>query len=115
MNWASLAAVPGIRVTHLKKAAAYYESKIGFSIDSGGEGGGTMGLSRGHSSMYLTNDAFREHYRNAGLVLVWLNLDSKEQVNVLYGLWSTSKAKIVSPPESKLWGLHEFTVADLDG
>jgi uncharacterized glyoxalase superfamily protein PhnB len=65
--------------------------------------------------MFLTDDAFREHHFNAGPVLVWLNLDSKEQVNELYGLWSASQAKIVSPPESKPWGLHEFTVADLDG
>jgi hypothetical protein len=27
----------------------------------------------------------------------------------------TAKAKIVSQPESKPWGLHEFTVEDLDG
>ena len=65
--------------------------------------------------MFLTNVAFREHYRNAGPVLVWLNLDSKEQVNELYELWSASQATIVSPPASKPWGLHEFTVADPDG
>jgi len=36
-------------------------------------------------------------------------------VNELYDLWSGSQAKIVSQPESKPWGLHEFTVEDLDG
>ncbi|MCI0692316.1 hypothetical protein L0337_09975 [candidate division KSB1 bacterium] len=65
--------------------------------------------------MFLTNGAFREQYRNGGPVLVWLNLDSQEGVNELYALWSASQAKIVSPPESKPWGLYEFTVADLDG
>lgn len=64
--------------------------------------------------MFLTNRAFREQYGNAGPVLIWLNLNSKEEVNELYELWSGSRAKIVSQPESK-WGLHEFTVADLDG
>lgn len=65
--------------------------------------------------MFLTNEAFRTHYRNVGPALVWLNLDSKEQVNALYALWVSGQAKIVSPPESKPWGLHEFTAADLDG
>ena len=107
--------VPEIPVSDLKKAVAYYASNLGFSIDWCGEGGGIAGISKGHCSMFLTDDAFREQYRNAGPVLVWLNLDSKEQVNKLYGLWSASQAKIVSPPESKPWGLHEFTAADLDG
>ena len=65
--------------------------------------------------MFLTNGAFREQYGNAGPVTIWLNLDSKEEVDELYELWSASQTKIVSPPESKPWGLHEFTVADLDG
>ncbi len=107
-------AVPEIPVSDVDKAAAYYESNLGFSIDWGGENGGIAGISKGRCRMFLTNVAFREHYRNTGPVLVWLNLDSKEQVNQLYEIWSASQAKIVSPPESKSWGLHEFTVADLD-
>ena len=109
------AAVPEIPVSDMKKAAAYYESVLGFSIDWRGEDGGIAGISKGNCRMFLTDDVFRKHYRNAGPVLVWLNLDSKEQVNELYGQWSASQAKIVSTPESKPWGLHEFTVADLDG
>ena len=107
-------AVPEIPVSDIKNAAAYYESNLGFSIDWGGEDGGIAGISRGHCRMFLTNGAFREQYGNAGPVMVWLNLDSKEDVNELYKLWSASRTKIVSPPESKPWGLHEFTVADLD-
>lgn len=108
-------AVPEIPVSDINKAVAYYESNLGFSIDWGGEDGGIAGISRGHCRMFLTNDAFREQYCNVGPVMVWLNLDSKEEVNELYKLWSASQTKIVSPPESKPWGLHEFTVADLDG
>ena len=115
MNLEFPGAVPEIPVSDLKKAAVYYESNLGFSIDWGGESGGIAGLSKGHCRMFLTDDTFREQYRNGGPVLVWLNLDSKEQVNELYNLWSASQAKIVSLPESKPWGLHEFTVADLDG
>ena len=65
--------------------------------------------------MFLTNRAFREEYGNAPPVLVWLNLNSKQEVDDLCETWSRSEARIVSPPESKPWNLHEFTVADLDG
>ena len=108
-------AVPEIPVSDLQKALAYYENNLGFTIDWGGEDGGIAGISKGQCRMFLTDAAFRAHYHNAGPVLVWLNLDSKEQVNELYRLWNASQAKIVSPPESKPWGLHEFTVADPDG
>jgi hypothetical protein len=47
-------------------------------------------------------------------VMIWLNLNSKEEVNELYELWNTSQAIIISTPESKPWNLHEFTASDLD-
>jgi len=115
MNAAFPGAVPEIPVSDLKKAIAYYERNLGFSIDWGREDGNIAGISKGHCRMFLTDGAFREHYGNAAPVMVWLNLDSKEQVDELFALWSASQAKIVSPPASKPWGLHEFTVADLDG
>jgi len=108
-------AVPEIPVSDLKRAAAYYESNLGFTIDWVVEDIGIAGISKGHCRMFLTDETFRARYRNAGPVLVWLNLDSIEQVNELYRLWNVSQAKIVSPPESKPWGLHEFTAADPDG
>jgi len=108
-------AVPEIPVTDMNKATAYYESKLGFNIDWGGAEAGIAGISKGHCRMFLTNRDFREQYGNAAPILIWLNLDSKEEVNELYELWSVSQAKIISPPEPMPWGLHEFTVADLDG
>lgn len=108
-------AVPEIPVKDVDKAAAYYENKLGFTLDWGGEEGGIAGVSKGHCRMFLTNDAFREHYGNSAPVLIWLNLDSKEEVDDLYEIWKTSQADIVSTPESKPWGLREFTIADLDG
>jgi predicted lactoylglutathione lyase len=108
-------AVPEIPVSNLKKACAYYKDSLGFTIDWGDESGGIMGISKGQCRMFLTDNDFRERYRNAGPVLVWLNLDSREQVDELHKLWSANQAKIVSAPESKSWGLHEFTAADLDG
>ena len=65
--------------------------------------------------MFLANSGSRKEYGNVGPVLIWLNLESKEEVDDLYRLWSIRKAKLISAPKSKPWGLHEFTAADLDG
>jgi hypothetical protein len=65
--------------------------------------------------MFLANQKFRKAYGNVGPTLSWLNLESKEEVDELYRVWSASEAKLMSVPESKPWGLHEFTAADLDG
>ena len=108
------AAVPEIPVSDVDKAAAYYQNQLGFSKDWGSEEGGIAGISRGSCRMFLTNPAFREPYGNSAPVLVWLNLNSKQEVDDLYETWSRSEARIVSRPESKPWKLHEFTVADLD-
>jgi hypothetical protein len=65
--------------------------------------------------MFLANQEFRKEYGNLGPILIWLNLSSKEEVDDLYRVWSDSNARLISAPESKPWGLHEFTAADLDG
>jgi uncharacterized glyoxalase superfamily protein PhnB len=65
--------------------------------------------------MFLTNQPFRQHYGNAGPVVVWLNLNNKQQVDELYDRWRDAGAKILAKPEDKPWHLREFTVADLDG
>jgi uncharacterized glyoxalase superfamily protein PhnB len=109
-------AIPEVPVSDMSAALEYYERRLGFTIDWGDEGdGGIAGISKGNCRMFLTNAAFREHYGNAGPVLIWLNLDGKEEVDALHRLWSESGAKIVAPPQSKPWGLHEFTAADRDG
>jgi predicted lactoylglutathione lyase len=107
--------VPEIPVSDINKATAYYETSLGFKTDWGGAEGGIAGISNGHCRMFLTDTAFRKQYRNDAPVLIWLNLNSKEEVDELHRAWSASEAKIVAKPESKPWKLHEFTVADLDG
>ena len=109
------AAVPEIPVSDMNEALNYYESKLGFSIDWGGDDGGIAGISRGECRMFLTDRSFRQHHGNAAPVVIWLNLDSKEDVDKLYETWNASTARIISPPESKPWKLHEFTLSDLDG
>lgn len=100
-------AVPERPVKDVDKAAAYY--------DWGKDAGGIAGISRGNCRMFLTNGAFREHRGNSAPVLIWLNLNSKDEGNELFELWKESEAIVVSLPESKPWRPHEFTVADLDG
>lgn len=109
------AAVPEIPVTDMNAALDYYERKLGFSIDWGGAGGGIAGISKGDCRMFLTDRDFRAHHGNAPPVMIWLNLNSKEEVNELYEIWKASEAIIISVPESKPWKLHEFTASDLDG
>jgi uncharacterized glyoxalase superfamily protein PhnB len=108
-------AVPEIPVKDIKEAAAYYERNLGFTLEWGGEELGLAGISNGNCRMFLANSEYRKQYGNVGPVLTWLNLESKEEVDDLYRLWTTRKAKLISAPESKPWGLHEFTAADPDG
>jgi predicted lactoylglutathione lyase len=116
MNAEFPSAVPEIPVDDVDQAAAYYVRSLGFKLDWGAEdGGGISGISKGHCRIFLTGRRFRERYRNPGPVVVWINLNSKEEVDELHEVWRESDAKIVYPPESKSWKLHEFTAADLDG
>ena len=108
-------AVPEIPVTDLNNATAYYQNNLGFDLDWSVDELGLAGLSKGNCRMFLANDQFRKGYGNVGPTLTWLNLGSKDEVDELYRSWSASDAKLMSAPESKPWGLHEFTAADLDG
>jgi predicted lactoylglutathione lyase len=108
-------AVPEIPVSDINEAAAYYENQLGFTLDWSDEELGLAGISKGNCRMFLANADYRKGYGNAGPVLIWLNLDSKENVDDLYRQWSESETKLISAPASKPWGLHEFTAADPDG
>ena len=109
------AAVPEIPVTDMDQALDYYVSKLGFNIDWGGADGGIAGISKGQCRIFLTDSDFRKQHGNAPPVTIWLNLSGKEEVDELYEMWNASEARIISPPESKPWKLHEFTASDLDG
>ena len=47
--------------------------------------------------------------------MVWLNLDSKQEVDELYRRWQAAGAKVLAEPEDKPWNLREFRVPDLEG
>jgi predicted lactoylglutathione lyase len=109
-------AVPEIPVSNVETAAEYYVKALGFQFDWGNDQGGIGGISQGECRLFLTNASFRESYGNSGPPLVvWLNLDSKSEVDELFERWRDAGAKILSKPEDKPWHLREFRVADLDG
>lgn len=109
------APVPEIPVSDMNAALDYYHHKLGFDMDFGGAAGGIAGISKGQCRLFLTDRDFRAFHGNAPPVLIWINLDSKDAVDELYESWSAAGARTISPPASKPWKLHEFTVADLDG
>ena len=108
-------AIPEIPVSDVEKAARYYADVLGFRLDWGDDEGGIGGISQGECRMFLTNARFREEYANAGPVVIWLNLDSKQEVDALYERWRAAGARILAEPEDKPWHLREFRVGDADG
>ena len=124
-NWGNLEnmlshfpkAVPEIPVSNIDKAAEYYVNALGFQFDWGNDAGGIASISRGECRMFLTNARFRQHNGNEGpgRVVIWLNLESKREVDELYQSWRDAGVKIVAEPEDQAWNLREFKVADLDG
>jgi uncharacterized glyoxalase superfamily protein PhnB len=107
--------VPEIPVSDIDAAVDYYRRCLGFSLDWSDEELGLAGISKGNARMFLANREFRKAYGNTGPTMIWLNLDAREEVDELYRVWSKNGAKLVSAPEDKPWGPHEFTAADPDG
>ena len=108
-------AVPEIPVSNVEKATAYYCDVLGFQLDWGGEAGGIAGISQGDCRVFLTNAPFRDYYGTSGPVMIWLNLNSRGDVDGLYARWRAAGARIVAEPQDKPWFLREFRVADPDG
>jgi len=115
MNSEFPSAVPEIPVRDLAAAAAYYQDCLGFTLDWRDERLGLAGISKGNCRIFLAAEQYRTARDTAGPTSTWLNLESREAVDDLYRVWSAGNARLISAPQSKSWGLHEFTAADLDG
>ena len=74
--------------------------------------GGIAQISRGESKIFLTNPPFRSMHGNAGTVLIWFNVNSKQEVSRLHEEWTRRGAKILSELVEKPWLLFEFTAGD---
>ena len=108
-------AVPEIPVSNIAAALTYYQDCLGFQADWGDDTGGIAQISRGESRIFLTNPPFRSMHGNAGTVLIWFNVNSKQEVSQLHEEWTGRGAKILSAPVEKPWLLFEFTAGDPDG
>lgn len=96
-------------------ASAYYCDVLGFAVDWLDTGIGLAGVSREHCRLFLAGPAFRDAGSSVAPASTWLNMSSTDDVDALHGAWKSTGAILLSGPESKPWGLREFTVADLDG
>ena len=108
-------AVPEIPVSDITAATAYYRDNLSFSPDWVAADIALAGISRDNCRLFLAGPKFRKERGNVGPVLTWLNLSSKAEVDDLHHAWRATNAILLSAPESKSWGLHEFTAADPDG
>jgi catechol 2,3-dioxygenase-like lactoylglutathione lyase family enzyme len=108
-------AVPEIPVSDVVVASEYYRVKLGFSVDWLAADIALAGISRGQCRLFLAGPTFREASGNASPASTWLNLDSIAEVDDLHSAWRSNDAILLSDPEAKPWGLHEFTAADPDG
>jgi predicted lactoylglutathione lyase len=109
------AAVPEIPVSDVVAATEYYRDRLSFTVDWLATDIALAGISRDQCRLFLAGPTFREGCGNSSPVLTWLNLNSKAEVDDLHRAWRSTKAILLSAPESKSWGLHEFTAADPDG
>jgi predicted lactoylglutathione lyase len=108
-------AVPEIPVSDITAATTYYRDNLSFSLDWLAADIALAGISRDNCRLFLAGPPFRKERGNVSPVLTWLNLSSKGEVDDLYQAWRVTNATLLSAPESKSWGLHEFTAADPDG
>ena len=108
-------AVPEIPVSDVSAATEYYRDMLGFTVDWFEAEIALAGVSRDQCRLFLAGPSFREECGNVSPVMIWLNLSSKKEVDDLHRAWHTTNAILLSDPNSKPWGLHEFTGADPDG
>ena len=108
-------AVPEIPVSDIASAAKYYRDNLSFGLDWVEADIALAGISRDNCRLFLAGPAFRKERGDVSPVLIWLNLSSKAAVDDLHQAWRATNAILLSAPESKPWGLHEFTATDPDG
>jgi predicted lactoylglutathione lyase len=105
--------VPDFPVSDIQASSAFYETKMGFSVDWTYEDA-LAGISKDATRIFLRRKTEQEEERGYN-VLVWLNLDSPLEVEQLFEEWKRSGVPIVDDLETKPWNLREFTARDPDG
>lgn len=102
--------IPQIPVSDLGWAIAFYQSRLGFTLDWKYEDS-IAGISLDDTRLFL------DQVTNGPLhpVRVWLNLDSVAEVDALCADWRNAGVLLTSMPEQKPWGIYEFIAEDCDG
>ena len=95
-------------------ATEYYRDHLGFGIDWIEMEIALAGISRAQCWLFLAGPAFRGERNSPSHVSIWLNLSRKDEVDAPHRAWRSTNAILLSDPESKAWGLHEFNAADPD-
>ena len=108
-------ACPEVPVRSLADGIAHYRDRLGFAVDWSDEQLGLAGLSRGDARLFMASEAYRSFLGNRGPILLWLNLDSRDEVDALHREWAAAGAEIAAPPEAKPHKLYEFLARDPDG
>lgn len=91
-----------LAVRNLRAATNFYLNVLGFTRDFGDESDGWSWLSR---------DKFRVGLGDHSYV-VYVTVDD---VDGLYSVWVSRGAPILTPPETKPWGMREFALRTPDG
>lgn len=109
---------PILHAASVPASLAYYTEQLGFVIgfewsESRGFGGGAPAthaeVSRGHVVLQLS-----QTQGGPGMWL-YLDLESRAELEKLHAEYTASGARIVEPPTEKPWGMVEMRVQDLDG
>lgn len=106
-------AVPELPVSDVEAAGQSYARQMGFSVDWSHEDS-LAGISRDDARVFLrrrTPEEATERYS----VLIWLNMASAAEVDLLHAEWKERGALIVEDLRTAVYNLREFTAQDPDG
>jgi uncharacterized glyoxalase superfamily protein PhnB len=99
--------VPELPVEDVERAQRYYRDTLGFEIKWLYGDGSIGAVARGDVAIF-----FRRTERPFAPVAHWV---FAPELRATYEECRSLGARIVDPLEKKPWGLHQFTVEDVDG
>ena len=76
--------VPEVPVSSIDSALIYYGQHLGFTVDWQDGENGIAGICRDDCRLFLTDLAFRKSVQNAAPVVLWLNMESRSEVDAVY-------------------------------
>ena len=105
--------IPELPVADIRAATNAYAQQMGFSVDWTYEDH-LAGISKDAARLFLRRRTPQED-RDRYSVLIWLNMASSGEVDLLYAEWKERGVLVVGELQTAPYKLREFTVQDLDG